>query len=643
MAKPYLGEMRQLPATFAQTSELEIGRLCAAVRRASAFPLVSIGSGGSITAATMMCDFHRTYTGQVAIVATPFEMAANPPKRAASVWLFSSGGRNVDINRVAEVITLVEPAQLVVICGSAENPLATFCSKHDFIDFFSFASPAGKDGFLATNSLLSFASVLAKAYCTEFDSLDSWSASQREVQSYLTDARNYDQLRIDSDPLWERDTLSVLFGNESKAAALDVESKFTEAALGSVQVADFRNFAHGRHHWLAKRGSESAILCFVSPNENLIAQRTLDLLPEGIPKLRIDLPGAFPASTLIALITAFWMAGFAGLAKDLDPGQPGVPDFGRKLYNLSLGGHRKQSTLSFNDRSAIRRKADADIEDLRRSNQLEFWIDALGDVRKTFRTAEFDAVVLDYDGTLVTARDRFEPLNAKIAAALHKLLQEGLKIGIATGRGASVSRDLRRVIKKKFWDAVTIGYYNGAEIGSLSDDSVPAAADTVSPALQEIVVALSAQKELAASSTRTDRKFQLTLEAKSFAQTDRLWHLAREVVQSVTNNSVKLTRSSHSIDIIPAQVSKTSVINIITKEIPNSTILAIGDKGRWPGNDFELLSGPFSLSVDECNVDPLTCWNLGSAGQRGVSITLEYLEALICACGRAHFREDAFK
>ena len=32
--------------------------------------------------------------------------------------------------------------------------------------------------------------------------------------------------------------------------------------------------------------------------------------------------------------------------------------------------------------------------------------------------------------------------------------------------------------------------------------------------------------------------------------------------------------------------------------------LCIGDRGQWPGNDFELLSTPFSLSVDEISNDP---------------------------------------
>jgi hypothetical protein len=67
-------------------------------------------------------------------------------------------------------------------------------------------------------------------------------------------------------------------------------------------------------------------------------------------------------------------------------------------------------------------------------------------------------------------------------------------------------------------------------------------------------------------------------------------------------------------------------------------ILTIGDKGAWPGNDFELLSLPYSLSVDEPSADPRTCWNLAPLGQRGPLAALHYIDAL--EISRNHFRLD---
>ena len=54
-------------------------------------------------------------------------------------------------------------------------------------------------------------------------------------------------------------------------------------------------------------------------------------------------------------------------------------------------------------------------------------------------------------------------------------------------------------------------------------------------------------------------------------------------------------------------------------------VLSVGDKGQWPGNDYELLNTPYSLSVDEVSADPDTCWNIAPAGHRGTQAVLDYL------------------
>jgi hypothetical protein len=61
--------------------------------------------------------------------------------------------------------------------------------------------------------------------------------------------------------------------------------------------------------------------------------------------------------------------------------------------------------------------------------------------------------------------------------------------------------------------------------------------------------------------------------------------------------------------------------------------LCIGDKGHWPGNDCDILSTPYSLSVDEVSPDPKSCWNLAPAGHRCVQATDDYLRALHVASG----------
>ena len=74
-------------------------------------------------------------------------------------------------------------------------------------------------------------------------------------------------------PIWTRPTTLVLHGPSTRIGAVDLESKFTEAALGHLQLADYRNFAHGRHNWLAKRGETSSVL-FLHHQRGSRARRT---------------------------------------------------------------------------------------------------------------------------------------------------------------------------------------------------------------------------------------------------------------------------------------------------------------------------------------------------------------------------------
>ncbi len=57
-------------------------------------------------------------------------------------------------------------------------------------------------------------------------------------------------------------------------------------------------------------------------------------------------------------------------------------------------------------------------------------------------------------------------------------------------------------------------------------------------------------------------------------------------------------------------------------------VLRIGDRGRWPGNDFSLLDSAHSLSADEVSPDPKGAWNLALVGHRGSQATLGYLRKL---------------
>lgn len=646
MAKPYASEMDQLGSTLEWVVQSDISRLKTSLRTAYNLPMVAIGSGGSLSAAHGLASKHRQYCEQVSAVSTPLEIVREPVATTSTNWLLSAGGRNVDILAAVNALIAREPTQLVVMTGRDNTKLTEICRSHAFVDLHIFPPPAGKDGFLATNSLFGFSALVERAYAELFQETDSWNEAVALLANAIqsTETR-MPELREQTDVLWSRPTTLVLYGPSTSLGAIDLESKFTEAALGSVQLADFRNFAHGRHHWLAKRGHNSGVLALVAPNDKKLAEKTLALLPEDIPQIAINVPGG-RAAGLASLLAAFELTGLAGAAHGIDPGRPGVPMFGRHLYRLKPPREKKTKPphgLSPRDIIAIERKSKRPIEWFEKNEDLSFWLKSLNQYRNGLLAEDYQAIILDYDGTVVETRSRTELPSRAISQKLEDLLEANVWVCFATGRGKSARIALQNVIPNHLWEKVYIGYYNGAEIGSLGDEHIPDGEPKADVALQRASALLENDAELALLSEQEVRKFQLTVTGKGNIDPELLFDRVVAAFKRNELSDVTIVRSGHSIDILAPNVSKTNVATELHKIRGNISILSIGDSGGMYGNDHDLLAGPLSLSVDKVSSDPCACWNLGSRGQRGPAILEEYLASIDCGDGSFTFREGSLK
>ena len=646
MARPYAREMARLSETFDWAATVDVEPLCQAVRAAGLSPLRIVGSGGSLTGAHAMAGLHQRHTGRLASVTTPLEAIDEPLGAATATWLLSAGGGNADVLAAAKAVILREPRQVGVLCGRADSALAALCRRHPFVDLLLYPPPAGKDGFLATNSLLGFTALLTRAYAIVFGSDADWQAVVDHVRPLLSDGAAVPKTwKAATTPLWTRSTTLVLHGPSTRIGAVDLESKFTEAALGHVQIADYRNFAHGRHHWLAKRSETSAVLAFITNEDRELAERTLDLLPADVPQARLTLDGGPGAVVLASLLAALRIAGWAGRTRGIDPGRPGVPEFGRRLYHLQPRRPQRAARaprLTPRQAAAIARKTGVAPERLATLSNLDHWRDALDAFIARLRAVGFASVVLDYDGTIVDTRHRSKPAAPEMISELARLAEAGIHVGIATGRGKSVRCCLQNHLPRKLWPLFLVGYYNGSEIASLDNDDVPDGSASVCDALQPLADALRSQPELSRCARQEERSFQITLHT-GVMPVNRLWALARQVIHTIGVRGVTVMCSSHSVDVVTAEVSKQHVVRRLRESVGEAPLLAIGDRGRWPGNDHELLAEPFALGVDEVSDDPATCWNLGEPGQRGTTVTLDYLSALNAQDGRVRFSRGSLQ
>ena len=639
MGRPFREELAELESTHRWASNASVVSLVEKIQRLCPLPLFAVGSGGSLTTATVAATLFRDFTFGIGVPITPQELAANRGTlRRTSVLIATAGGSNPDAIGALKTAAQSDASEVLAICTRVGSKLSVEATKFSNVSIEEIDLPTNGDGFLATNSLWASAVLLTRAFAI----IGHIPIALPERLPRLVGATRWDAF-VDSvgkqaAPLWERETVIVLYDAASYPAAVDLESKLTEAALSNVWISDYRHFAHGRHHWIAKRRNQTSVIAFLSETDSQLANRTLNEIPDDVPRIKIELPNG-PLAMLIALAHVFPLTASAGKAKAIDPGRPGVPSFGRRIYRLNAYGKisPKQNVKPSLQTTAIERKTNIPIGGLVHRGKYLEWKHAYSQFIKRLQETQFRAIVFDYDGTLCDSTERFTGLRPAVSSELERLLDAGLCLGIATGRGKSVRKSLRESIPAKYWGGVTVGYYNGGQIGLLNDDVYPDGRAKVAESLVPVWNALKVNRRVNEIAEIEGRLTQITVSATETQDADECWQIVCHLAAIASAGTIKTVRSSHSFDLIPANVSKIGVVKLL--QDTNAEVLTVGDMGRWPGNDYELLNHEFSLSVDKVSPAPATCWNIASAGIRGVEATLEYLGRMqVDKKGRARFK-----
>jgi len=617
MGRPYARELAALADTVQWAASVDVGAIQEFVAHTRGTPLLAVGSGGSMAAAHFAALLHRHYAAATSRHATPLEILFDEPHlERSAVLILSASGRNHDVLAAARSATDAEVLALGSISTRSKSPLAeevgAYCRGFPFAE----QSPAGKDGFLATNSLLATHVILARAYGVELSPIDASPAFP------------------DPAIVGDRRTAIVLHAGWSSPTATDLESRLHESTLLNVQVSDYRNFGHGRHLWLSRRGEESLILALVTPETASIAKRTLRLIPEGIPVLRFETSTGGPSGCINLLTAVLHWTGALGELQSFDPGRPHVPTFGRRLYHVRPPNGGAAAVATPVQRKLRRIASDDDVA-------RNLYDNALAAYERKLSQTEFGAVAVDYDGTLCSTRDRFNPLPAEMADACARLLRMGLLLGIATGRGKSVREALRKALPSKLWNRVLVGYYNGSDVAPLTSDDAPDKNRPLDEAIASLHRHLEADPLIKAFAQVEVRPSQITVSPRLEAPAADLHTYLLEILDR-RSSPVRLVRSGHSIDLLAPGVSKMRVVKQMDREIKPRSILCIGDRGAWPGNDAELLSHDISLSVDHVSSSFSSCWNLAPPGLLGPRATLQYLSALTESDGAVRLSLDRF-
>lgn len=620
MGKPFKKELSHLKDIIEWANMQDITNLRLFFETKNDLPLISIGSGGSFSACYYSSLLYESKY-QIAKAQTPFDFFSSKKISSKSKILFiSASGKNNDIQFALE--KAIESGAIILsnLSMKETNPLSL--KLNDLSNSYSsnYNIPTGKDGFLATNSLLAFFSLLYRSYSLKKINIDSLLS--------LSEGKFHEEMRSFVNEIVNRNNITILYGGWGLPVAYDIESKCTEAALSAVLLTDYRNFGHGRHHWFDKHKKTSAIVALVTPNEKLIAEKTLSLIPKDIPRLIISTEIVDSLGSLDLLIKSFFFISYLGDIRNIDPGKPGVPDFGSKLYHLrysSLYKVKKQSAVNI----AICKKAGvidvAEISD----GEKDLWFNAYKKFTTSIKNNYFTNIVFDYDGTICLTKNRYEEQIESITKNYFlDFLNNGIKIGIVTGRGKSIKHLLRNTFDEKYWDKIIVGYYNGANVGYLYDDNLPVIDSNSHVSLKKISEAINKSSYFKINNAfeLTERPQQLTIKTSNLRTYKFIRDFCNQYIEKNNIENVCILESSHSLDIIVRpSVSKLNIFKDLLKE---EDTLCIGDKGLFPGNDYELLSTKYSLSVSEVSIDLDTCWNLAPNNTSNINNLYFYLNKI---------------
>lgn len=618
MGKPFSSELLELHNTIRWSATQDVEGLKNFFFLNFRKPLICIGSGGSFSACHLAAMLYRNFCS-MAIPFTPMElMEGNMKQKCKNKLLYiSASGKNKDIQNAYKRASSITESEVCNLSMRLINPLQIMASESNAASY-NYDLPSKKDGFLATNSLVAFFTILTKAFYGKIDT-DGFITSQANIEHEAYEIKPY----IVFESLQH---FTVLYGEIGEPVAYDIESKLSEAALGTVQLSDYRNFGHGRHHWFDKRGHNSCIIAIITEGESKLAEKTIDNLPNNIPVIYIRTKFENNLATLDLLIKSFYFVRDLGLARGIDPGRPGVPGYGSKLYNLNYISLLKYPSNKTPIKDlAIARKCRVDDICQALPEVITFYESYYINFVKKLNSRIFSMIAFDYDGTLSRPNKSSRHsncLDVSVSAALKTFLEHNIKVAIVTGRGKSIIEILKNSFDVSFHHLITIGLYNGMTFYNLAEvETFKSLEDEpLDCCLQILKLELDKLNPYPLKKDVEGRRDQLIIETD---YSKEVYEICKEIINNKKLTSLSIWLSTHSMDVVVnTKVSKRNILN----HHDDNQILCIGDCGMIEGNDFEMLSIDYSLSADRVSRTPNTCWNIAPEGVRGLDATLYYIK-----------------
>ena len=237
-------------------------------------PYITCGMGGAFSACVYSSLLYGTYKGLGrAVTCYNLNSISDETLLKCKVLINTAAGRNDDVVQVAErLLKLKHPnAANFTPFDNENNKVKKIISKlnpESSINLDGDNMVMGKGAFVNINEAISSFSLYYKAITGKTDFLDL------DFNKNYTYTSNAGKTKLP--PLGQIKHFVVLYGSYGEPVAYDFESKIVESGFASVQLADYRNFTHGRFSFVGnnictaqtvKKCGETAVVMLVTPRE----------------------------------------------------------------------------------------------------------------------------------------------------------------------------------------------------------------------------------------------------------------------------------------------------------------------------------------------------------------------------------------
>ncbi|TKJ20054.1 MAG: hypothetical protein CEE43_13480 [Promethearchaeota archaeon Loki_b32] len=213
-------------------------------------------------------------------------------------------------------------------------------------------------------------------------------------------------------------------------------------------------------------------------------------------------------------------------------------------------------------------------------------------LKSIFKT-HFRGLALDFDGTLIPLKDRYQIVESSILRILLLLNRKKFPIFILTGRGKSI---FQQIPFNEFIhiNHIIIVQYNGGRLRYGNQDLIK----------EENMKTIKNYCEVKMILDKNEIQYAEKVSG-FFCQTtfgsDQIFNAIQEKYKNWN-----VLNTKYSFDIVPSHISKGLALKYSSKlfcKLKNSLILKIGDSGDINGNDYSFLKMKNSFSVGDYSSD----------------------------------------